>query len=287
MTDPTTINLFCGAGGMSTGFKQAGFDIIAAIDNDGHAVRTFETNHPDVQHVLRRSLERNDLNPRELEETIGLSTIDLLIGGPPCQGFSLASMNPNAKATFGPNKHKRDSRNSLYRRFFDYIEHFKPSVFVMENVPTLRRKTNGYYETQIEKLAKKLEYGVSFWKLNAADYGVPQTRTRLFVIGFTDNMEMQIPAPTNSSEGKNLPKHITVREAILDLPPLKAGDGSDVMSYEVHQRGSHKSDSKRSDNYARWVRNNAKELRHHQSRPHSKRDLSIFKLLRPGKTSAQ
>jgi DNA (cytosine-5)-methyltransferase 1 len=209
------IDLFCGAGGLSYGLSMAGYEIIAAIDNCKSSLETYRKNH-DVEYVLNRNLNRNDLTPTELKRIIGNTTIDFVVGGPPCQGFSKASMNPKARPNYGKGSYgRRDSRRSLYRQFFDYISYFKPRVFLMENVPSFKTKTNGYYRKQIEILARKLDYSIEFVRLNAAKYGVPQKRHRLFVIGVQDGGPIPQIEPSHDKNADEYNSYYSVGDAIL------------------------------------------------------------------------
>ncbi len=289
MTDPgTMIDLFCGAGGMSAGFSEAGFSVVAAVDSDKDCILTFRQNHPDVQHAMVRSLERGQFTPQKLQQCIGRDDIDLVIGGPPCQGFSKASMNPEAKANFGPgSKNRYDRRNSYYRRFFHFVRHFKPSAFVMENVPTLLKKTNGLYVKKARSLGRSMGFEVSVLKLNAADFGIPQTRRRLFIVGTRNPGCFELPEKSHFPDRDDQSRYRSVGDAIMDLPVLKAGSGSHTMEYDEKVIRKFERDKRFLHKYARWARDGEDTLRHHISRYHSERDLGIFKMLKPGVSSAQ
>lgn len=188
---PTTIDLFCGAGGFSEGFRQAGFDCVAATDNDPWAGATFDFNHAryGVKFVL------GDIRARAVQEQV-LShafgrEIDVIIGGPPCQAFSQVR------------NHDRiinDPRNSLYREFVAMLRHIRPRTFVMENVPGLQNLGGGKVRDQIiEDLALEGEYRVASRVLDAADFGVPQNRLRVIFVGIRAdlNLEPRFPAPSD------------------------------------------------------------------------------------------
>lgn len=281
---PRVIDLFCGAGGMSTGFEFAGFDVIAGVDNDSDSIQSFGNNHTNAM-ALKKNLV--SFSPSSLAKTIDTRNVELVMGGPPCQGFSLASMNPQARANYGRNS-EYDDRNSLYSRFFRYVDFFRPIAFLMENVPGLRFRSNGLYIKRVKNSGQKLGYKVSVWDLLASDFGVPQNRRRVFIIG-TRNQEIDEPMQTHYSRGqRGRRKHISTGEAILDLPRLKAGDDQqDVMDYDKSMIKRFEQDPQFRQRYARWTRKGSSKIRYHVSRMHSERDLKIFSLIEPGKSSAQ
>ncbi len=200
---PTAIDLFAGCGGLSFGLKKAGFQNLLAIEWDISCCETFKAN------VSPRVLQC------AIQEVETFPFCDLLVGGPPCQGFSnLGERVPN------------DPRRQLWRHFIRAVRDAKPLIFVMENVPPLLKSAE-YQE--ICKEARKLGYEVEGRILNAADYGVPQRRKRVFVIGSRIG-EPVFPKPTHrdpdkspTSETKGLPLWKTVRDAIADLPPVPDG----------------------------------------------------------------
>ncbi len=277
----TAIDLFCGAGGMSTGFIEAGFDIIGAIDFDYDSIETLKQNH-NVGFTAVKNLER--YKPTSLENQLEQKSVDIVIGGPPCQGFSTASMN--AKPNYGPNS-KYDERNSLYLRFFDFVQFFKPQFFVMENVPGIRSRGNGKFYNKAIDRGKTLGYNIHEWKLLAAQFGVPQFRKRIFLVGVRDDSELSKPEPTHHPiESANNEKYISVGEAILDLPVLSVNDGADDIPYDKEVIRKFESDSSFNSKFAKWARKDSLSVRHHISRMHNKRDLRIFKMINPGKSSA-
>ena len=279
------IDLFCGAGGMSTGFAEAGYEIVGAIDIDEKSVDTFIRNHPETDHIFVKNLKR--YKPQAFAKETGLEAVDAIIGGPPCQGFSTASMDPGAKPNFGPNS-KYDERNALYRRFFDFVEYLRPRCFVMENVPGLKSKGNGHYRKKVEKLGTRLGYDVNVWDLVASDFGVPQFRKRIFFIGVIKGTSVSEPKPTHHPDGTQLgPRYVSVGDALLDLPILTADDGANVMNYDRKRIKEFESDSRFNPLYAKWIRKGSKTVHHHTSRKHSQRDLDLFKLIEVGSSSAR
>lgn len=207
---PTVLDLFCGAGGMSLGFEQAGFDIILGIDRDGHHIATHQRNFPYGKTHCGSIV---DLDGKKIEELVDGKEIDVVIGGPPCQGFSNMGL-----------RDLKDPRNSLIDHFVRIVLEIRPKVFVMENVPgLLSGKTRSILDALI-KTAEKSGYNVTqpVQLLDASDFGVPQKRRRLFVIGVRSDISSEIPYPEIIVSGQ--PKRPTVLDAIGDLPCIENYD---------------------------------------------------------------
>ncbi len=177
------LDLFAGAGGFSTGFKQAGFNIVGALEQNISAAKTYAKNHPETLMIITDIKQVNLLDSR----------IDLIIGGPPCQGYTKATCK---------NKDLRyddtDERNLLYKEYIRIVENIKPKAFVMENVPALLTYKRGLYFNDIKESLLKLGYYVDAQELDASDYNVPQKRVRLFIVGIY-NRSIPIPTPTKAS----------------------------------------------------------------------------------------
>jgi len=166
------VDVFCGAGGLSTGFKQAGFNIILGMDFDKNALQTYKHNHPETIVV---NDDITTVKEKDLKNLVGYNNVDMVIGGPPCQGFSLAGR-----------RDPKDPRNSLFMDFLRIVEILNPKIFVMENVPGLlsMKTSNGQSVFEIiESESQKRGYKIKRYLLNAAEYGVPQKRKRIFLIG--------------------------------------------------------------------------------------------------------
>ena len=166
----TVIDLFAGAGGLTTGFHLAGFQTICAIDENAKALATFKHNYPKTKLVLAKDIRT--INAKELRLTLQLEKEELtaIIGGPPCQGFSR-----NIPAEY---RYLEDPRNQLYKTFLEFVKEFRPLYVVMENVPELLKAYNCTVREEITIKLKRMGYGVTSASLNAANYGVPQTRAR-------------------------------------------------------------------------------------------------------------
>src|SRR5882672_2256754 len=287
---PTFIDLFSGCGGFSLGLKRAGFKCLAAIDFDDSAVKTYKTNFPHVRNVLKKDLRR--YQPEKLGDLLGHRRVDVIVGGPPCQGFS------HARHVDGANHGKRlvfDPRRYLYRKFLSYVAYFQPRVFVIENVLGIRSAAGGEFFTRVQVEARALGYRVHGEEIKAWQFGVPQKRQRQLIVGTRRELPIfsgkQYIKPThvlpNEPSARNLRPVTTLWEAIGDLTPIKAGEGLKERDYDSQRQFDH---------FARYggrylldvleVHKSIK-LTAHVARPHSKRDLRDFARLREGEHSAQ
>jgi len=281
MTPPLTfIDLFCGCGGFSLGLTRAGFKGLAAIDFNPEAVQVFRANFRKVPHILERDL--TTFSPTDLEALIGTNRVDLIVGGPPCQGFSTARQVDGAN--HGP-RLMDDPRRHLYREFLRHVEHFQPKVFIMENVLGIRSASGGQYFTKVQAEARKLGYRVHAQVEECVKLGVPQKRRRQLFVGTRNDL------PGYFHPKLKLPKRAipdaTLWEAIGDLPPLKAGEGDEEREYDTNRRADKY--TPRSSRYLLQVMEveKAKLLTAHRARPHSERDLGDFLKLKEGENSGE
>lgn len=256
------IDLFAGAGGFSLGFKLAGFEHICSIEKDEWAVDTLMANF-DNEHIIKA-----DLTTYDGYNLFKKSSIDVIIGGPPCQGFSNANSN---------NFDVNDPRNSLFINFAKWVGELQPKFFVMENVKGILSKKNKKGERISNIILKTFQsygYEVEVWILNAAEYGVPQNRERVFFVGNRLKLNIEKPIPThtlNSSDSK-LQNAITVGEAILDLPAIKAKEGKEIANY----------DKEATNPYQKWARENSEKVFNHVSMKHTNRLVERFRLIQEG-----
>lgn len=192
------IDLFCGAGGMTHGFVQAGFRPVFAIDADRHAVATYKLNFGD--HVVCGDIKDIETFPKA----------DVVIGGPPCQGFSRLG-----KQTHGHPTEKSYKGNALWAEYMRCVEEVNPKIFVVENVQDFFKH---FAWTGIQREAKRIGYTLAYGALNAADYGVPQRRVRAIIVGSRIG-NPTLPSPTHCATENllGLPRWRTVRDAIADL----------------------------------------------------------------------
>ena len=205
----TMIDLFCGAGGFSVGCSWAGFFPVLGIDYLEPAVETWSNNHPKSVSYLG---DISKIDPEYVKQVLiekGVSKINLITGGVPCQGFSIANRKRN----------DFDKRNYLFIEYLKFVKVFNPDYIILENVSGMRSTAKGYFEKNIKKGFKKLGYFVTVAIVNAVDFGVPQYRQRLFFVGVREESGFKIPYifPKGSY---NSEKHRTVRCAISDLPHL-------------------------------------------------------------------
>lgn len=200
---PSVIDLFCGAGGFSKGFQMENYNVILGIDNWKKAKKTYEYNHREAKFLLK---DIKKVNKSEIFKETNTNNIDVIIGGPPCQGFSLSG-----------NRNKNDKRNNLIFQYARIVKEIKPKVFVMENVEGIKSLDNGkFLEKLIEDLREAGYKDIKYKTLNAADFGIPQFRKRVFIIGNRMKKKIQFPAPIVDKNN-----YTTLREAINDLPSLE------------------------------------------------------------------
>lgn len=244
------LDLFCGCGGLSAGFKKAGFSIVAGIDVWSVAIDTFRQNHAGSLGLVK-DLTKYSADDLKAEYQIG--AIDGIIGGPPCQGFSISGK-----------RDPKDPRNKLYQEFLNYIDFMKPKFFVMENVPNLVSMAQGKIKKQILKDLENLDYKVSYRILLASDYGVPQNRKRVFFVGFKDGQfDFDLLTPI-IQEAK-----VTSCEAISDLPESSMYDGEPYRS------------NARSE-YQRYIRRNSEFVFNHHISKHTEKTKEIISLVPDG-----
>lgn len=277
----TFIDLFCGCGGFSLGLARAGFQGLAAIDFNHEAIQVYQANFKDIPQILEKDLTA--FVPEELESLIGTSEVDLIVGGPPCQGFSTARQVDGANHG---ERLKEDPRRHLYKEFLRHVEHFKPKVFVMENVLGIRSASGGIYFSKVQSEARALGYRVHAQIEDCVDLGVPQKRRRQLFVGTRLDLNgyfRPILEPASRSFAG-----ATLWDAIGDLPTLNAGEGAEECEYDhlLRFRAYSKGSSTKYLDDVLEV-NLADKLTAHRARPHSDRDLRDFLLLKEGENSAE
>lgn len=198
------IDLFAGCGGLSKGFMDAGFDIIVGVDNDQDALNTFALNHNGAK-PLNADLSKQETFD-EIKKIAGDKTIDVIIAGPPCQGFSLT----------GP-RNFDDERNKLYLAVIEMVKQYKPKAFIIENVPGMATLYKGQIKEEILKRFRDMGYNIDCEVLKACDYGVPQMRKRLIFMGIRKDLGEPCFPEAQFGPGTDRP-YRTCREAISDLP---------------------------------------------------------------------
>lgn len=244
----SVLDLFCGCGGLSLGFKQAGYETLLGIDHWSDAIETFNNNHHNRCGIVADLI---DVTPQEISNASGVKQVDLIIGGPPCQGFSIAG--------------KRiidDERNKLYKAFVNFVEYYKPKAFLMENVPNIVSMGNGEVKNAIINDFEKLGYTVVYKVLMASDFGVPQNRKRAFFVGIKGDTKFTFPSPISN-------KQITSKEAISDLPEESLADGS---GYVVQPQSK----------YQVLMRQNSLGVFNHQITVHTEQTVKVISMVPDG-----
>lgn len=208
------LDLFSGAGGFSLGFLQEGhFSVLLSIDNNLKLAQSYIKNFPNVKHL---SQDITTFTKEKIKELHNVYNFDVIIGGPPCQGFSLAGRIGR--------KQSKDERNDLFFSYLKFVDIIKPKLFVMENVATLKRHNNGKTLMRIQKEFEDLGYFLHINILNASDYGIAQHRNRIFIVGTKEN---------NFTFPKKINKKISIKECIDSLPPLQSGETSIIANHNA------------------------------------------------------
>jgi len=248
------LDLFSGCGGLSAGFLNEGYNIIAGIDLNDEAIETFNYNFPGSEGIVA-DLSDIDLFESQFFKSLLKYKINVIVGGPPCQGFSIAGK-----------RIMNDPRNKLYRAYFNFIKSFNPEIVLMENVPTLVNMYNGAVFNNIISDLEEFGYHVKHFILNSADYGVPQLRKRVFILGVKNGRKFYLPKPDTVFN------HITTKMAISDLPLLENELGTDVAYYPVDSE----------TDYQKAMRNGSVKLFNHWKVEHKQKTIDIIKLVPDG-----
>lgn len=274
---PVAIDLFAGAGGLSSGFVKAGFHIAASMEKTAIFNKTHALNFPKSQSICA---DVSQFKPENFEYLTNLKPgqVDIIIGGPPCQTFSTIG-TPKLNSLKGKNV-LTDPRNYLFQSYLDYVKHYSPRIFVMENVPALQTKYEGSLFNRILEEIDALGYQVDFKVLNAAEFGVPQSRKRLFIVATKFNLKIDFPTPThelndnlqNGYSDEKI-KAATVSDAITDLPAIDDGCRHDELPYSKNTNLSF---------YQKKVRNKSNNVRNNICRMSNERAKKVFAHMKPG-----
>lgn len=266
---PIIVDLFAGCGGLTAGFHRAGFRTVGAADILPVALETYHRNFPDAV-VAKADLAA--VKPADLRYEFGIEPgeLDVLVGGPPCQGFS-----KNV-----PARHRwlNDPQNRLVTRFLEFTADFRPKFVLMENVAEMKNAYQQAYSSEVEGTLQGLGYSVVSGRLLAADFGVPQLRRRAFFLAALHHAEIALPVPTHHPGASEVPtlipeaRHVCVDDAIDDLPPLVAGEGESPRDYPTRPRSP----------YQQLMRQDAKVLTDHVARALTPPQLARVKSLKPG-----
>lgn len=221
------VDLFCGCGGISAGIEMAGYEVSVGVDVEEKYLCTFNHNFPSAI-SLNKSV--TDIHPSDISRLSNIvpGQLDLLVGGPPCQGFS-----KNVPRRY---RYLDDPKNLLVKSFLQYAEFLKPSIILMENVAEMKNGFQGQYTDEVISRLTEEGYTVTHGVLNAADYGVPQRRRRAFFMANRLGLQFTIPRSTHLPKPKTpllitVPTHVSVWEAISDLPSIEHGMGELITAY--------------------------------------------------------
>lgn len=262
------VDLFCGCGGISAGLRMSGYEVIAGLDVEPNFISTFAHNFQNAQAV---SDSITELSPAIFCKQLNIEPeqLDILVGGPPCQGFS-----KNV-----PKRHRylEDPKNLLVKSFLEYAEYLRPASLLMENVAEMKNGFDGQYTDEVLSRLSAAGYHIEHAVLNAADYGVPQRRRRAFFIGRRNGGLFQIPRATHFAKSDgiklfNSPTHVTVWEAIGDLPSLAHGEGSEITKYST----------KAFSDYQKLMRNESGFVKNHIARFLQPKQHARLNALKPG-----
>lgn len=259
------IDLFCGCGGFSNGFSKAGFNIVLGIDMWSDAIVTYLKNHPGAKAITD---DITNVTPAEIlkQAEISADEVDVIIGGPPCQGFSISG--------------KRlidDPRNKLYKSFVEMVKNIQPKMFVMENVPGLLSMGKGAVRDQILEDFSNAGYVVRTKILTASDYGVPQARRRVFFVGINPNKiintsEFIFPEPSHG-EKEGLIPFVTCEDALSDL---------DFISDEIPLPDKTNYVMPPQSDYQAMMRSKSAELLNHVATIHNQKTKEIIAMVPDG-----
>lgn len=248
------VDLFCGAGGLSRGFMDAGFNIVLGVDFDDAALKTFEMNHGNAK-AMKLDLFNHD-NINKIIEFLNINkiTVDVLVGGPPCQGFSLAGK-----------RQEEDKRNILYQAMVKTASIIKPKVIVLENVPGMLTLYNGLGKKRIFSDFTNLGYKMAVKILYAPDYGVPQIRKRAVFVGILNGKkEFEYPEPILDEQ-----HYITCEEALSDLPSLVGDNDFNLSRIREYS-------SKPQSDYQKMMRVNSNSVYNHYPIKHEKKTVETI-----------
>ncbi len=252
MHSNTVIDLFCGCGGFSRGFEDAGFEVVLAIDSWKDAIESFNINHHSPVGVTKNIY---DFTNEEIKEFAKKNNVTGIIGGPPCQGFSMVGK-----------REASDARNTLYLQYVRFVEQVKPEFFILENVKGLLTLEKGYFRKEIIERFSELGYNVTYKVLRACDYGVPQKRERVFFVGlrkdkFGDKF-FEYPLPQEHIVG--------TEEALCDLPSL---DNEELCTeYKT----------KPQNDFQKLMRKNSKNIKNNEVTLHSEQTKKIISMIPDG-----
>ena len=263
---PTAVDLFSGCGGISSGLRRAGFRMLAGVEIEPRFSKTFAANFPEAK-TIDADLSKTD--PADFMQSLHIKRgeLDLLSGGPPCQGFS---KNVPRRSRF-----LEDPKNQLVSTFLDYCQGLMPKTILMENVAEMRNGFDHSYTDEIIERLSSYGYSVTNSVLLAADYGVPQRRRRAFFLAVRKGASIYFPVPTHCGGKAHTlfgKRHVSVWDAISDLPPLEHGRGDDPCHYASAPKSP----------FQKIVRGSSRIVRNHVARALVLKQYERLASLEPG-----
>lgn len=277
------IELFCGAGGFTWGWRRGGFHPLVSIDHDPVAARTHELNFGD-ENCLTLNRDLRSFGPEHLADVVGKRPRGVLamIGGPPCQGWSRVGRGKMRSLAQRARSLLHDPRNRLYMRFLDFVDYFRPPIVVMENVPGMLSLEGDNRADVVRANFGEIGYRCSVALINARWFGVPQDRWRLIFIATRRDLQLRIDAkglvdfaPHFRAGLLGLPAEPTLRHAIADLPPIPHGTDEEPQRYRRRHGRTHR--------YTDLMREGSDGLLlDHVCRGHNRQDLAAFRLMKEG-----
>ena len=255
MSKYNVVDLFSGVGGLSYGFsKIPEFNILAANEIEKDISIAYSLNHPNVDML---NCDINQLTEEKLQEVLKGKRVDLIVGGPPCQSYS----------TLG--KRQMDERASLFMQYKRILTILKPKAFVFENVSGILSMDKGRLFERVKSEFESLGYQLKYKLLDAVDYGVPQHRERVILVGFKGENKFEYPQPTY---GEGLKPYITLEEAIGDLPSIKSGQTNNTFNSSV------------SNDFLNFVRKSGETMTEHSAPNNGEHLIKIMETLKDGQS---
>ncbi len=255
MKQYNVVDLFAGVGGLSFGFsKLPEFNIIAANEIEKDISVAYKLNHHNVKMI---NCDINDLTKEKLDDTLDGQKVDIVVGGPPCQSYS----------TVG--KRQLDDRANLFMQYKRVLQIIQPRVFVFENVIGIASMDHGHLFERVQAEFEEIGYNLKYRVLDAVDYGVPQHRERVILVGFKGTNPFEYPTPTH---GEGRKPYVTLKDAIGDLPVLKSGQKSDYYDRDVDNE------------FLRFVRSSGCPLTEHAAPKNGAHLIKIMEALQDGQS---
>lgn len=282
---PIVVDLFCGAGGLSLGFENAGFQVAFATDIHSDPLETYKHNRKKIKDNITivqkdiQELKGNEIKRKISKILKSQNEVDVVMGGSPCQGFSIRGKNLRS-----------DPRNSLAFEFFRIIKEIKPKIFVFENVSGLLNENNREILLSMTKTIEDLGYHFALDLLNASDYGVPQTRKRLIIVGSKSNETIIFPKKSkNITINQKLIEQLNMEIPKYDVVPIikkkvKSKEALSDIAFSVVRNNPINHTKKPQNYYQEYIRNKFSKIYNHVTTNHKESTVKVFKKFKQGNT---